>query len=1030
MSTRAGKRSVEESVVDKETSEMTPLYRLAHLITTTAPKRLVTFVLGACLLAWAILPTGAAAIPSNHPFEIIPGSFQINPSTNQAGAHEDLVTHFDFAHNPEGQTYNDVRTTVVNLPPGFLGNNTAMPTCTDAELIGGLGNTNSVLEPECPHDTQVGQISFDFTFFSEPQKWTFPVYNMETDTGVTATLGFKAEILTQILPISFRPQDSGLTITSPSIDDLGEIHNVTVTIWGVPAAASHNPQRGEECGLLGGGECVNGGEQVNIPIKPFLSTPTSCSQTPLKTTMKSDSWEEEENWSEESTEIAPMEGCERDPFYPSLEVQPTTRAAETPTGLNTSLIIPQTYEDPDTLATSHLKKAVVTLPEGFALNPSSGAGLGSCTEAQYESETAFSRPGEGCPSESKVGTVEVETPVLTEKALGSVYIAKPFENPYDNLARPLHGRQDPRTSAIIVKTAGKVEANPVSGQLTTTFDNLPQLPFNKFDLELPPGRHLAPLQPRRLRHLHRRSQPLAPTPNPNSPRHVIDSFEMTEGVHDGPCPSGGHPALPPPADRRLDQQRRLGTTPPSTSASPAKTANRRSPTSRSNCRPAWSANSPASRSAPKPQIAQAKSREHEGGGAEEEAEPLLPGELPKSATPIVEAGVGSVLAQAPGKIYLAGPYHGSAISVVSITDAKVGPFDLGTVVVREALQDQPRNRRSLRRLHRLGPDPPHRRRHPHPPARHPHLHGPPRIRPQSDQLRTDLDRLDPARLRRQLHQRNRHRPGHRHHALSRPPAATGSPSAPTSPSASAARPSAAGDPAFKATLTTHPGEANTGRAQVTLPRSEFLEQAHIGTVCTRVQFAEGAVPGEKCPANSVYGYAKAITPILSEPLEGPVYLRSNGGERKLPDLVAALHAGEINIDLVGYVEGVHGGIRNTFQNVPDAPVSSFTLEMEGGAKGLLVNSTNLCAAKHRATAFFDGHNGKIKDFKPLLAPASCPQEAQEASKAPGQAPPSPRREELSSREPASSSADRSRAPLAATLAGVPSVCACHSARPL
>ncbi len=156
---------------------------------------------------------------------------------------------------------------------------------------------------------------------------------------------------------------------------------------------------------------------------------------------------------------------------------------------------------------------------------------------------------------------------------------------------------------------------------------------------------------------------------------------------------------------------------------------------------------------------------------------------------------------------------------------------------------------------------------------------------------------------------------------------------------------------------------------VTLPHSEFLENAHIGTVCTRVQFKEGTVPGEKCPAASVYGRARAITPILDEPLEGPVYLSSS--EHKLPDLVAALHNAQVDIALVGRIDSVKGGqIRNTFEAVPDAPVTRFTLEMKGGKKGLLVNSTNLCAAKHRAISEFTGQNGKRYDTKPVLS-AQC-----------------------------------------------------------
>ncbi len=162
------------------------------------------------------------------------------------------------------------------------------------------------------------------------------------------------------------------------------------------------------------------------------------------------------------------------------------------------------------------------------------------------------------------------------------------------------------------------------------------------------------------------------------------------------------------------------------------------------------------------------------------------------------------------------------------------------------------------------------------------------------------------------------------------------------------------------------GEAGIAQAQVTLPKSEFVEQAHFKTICTRVQFKEGNGNGEKCPAGSIYGKAKAITPILGEPLEGPVILRSNGGERDLPDLVVALSNSQVDFNLVGFVDSVDGRLRNTFQAAPDAPVTSFDIELEGGQKGLFVNSRNLCAKKYRALAGFTGQNGKTYTSKPVL----------------------------------------------------------------
>jgi hypothetical protein len=165
-------------------------------------------------------------------------------------------------------------------------------------------------------------------------------------------------------------------------------------------------------------------------------------------------------------------------------------------------------------------------------------------------------------------------------------------------------------------------------------------------------------------------------------------------------------------------------------------------------------------------------------------------------------------------------------------------------------------------------------------------------------------------------------------------------------------------PRLRAVLKAGKGEANIARVSVALPHSEFLAQEHIRTICTRVQFAADA-----CPAGSVYGHAKAVTPLLDQPLSGPVYLRSSSNP--LPDLVVALH-GPIDIDLAGRIDSINGGIRSTFVAVPDAPVTKFVLNMEGGKKGLLVNSRNLCGDTNRAVVKMDGQNGKAHDFRPVL----------------------------------------------------------------
>jgi hypothetical protein len=253
-----------------------------------------------------------------------------------------------------------------------------------------------------------------------------------TSFGVTAELGFNiAGNIIQTLPVSVRPGDSGITVTTPNIEKVGEARNISVTTWGLPASSVHDPQRGLEC-YSGSSECNEGKQRANIPVKAFLSNPTSCE--PHIATLEAYSWEESaQPPALAQAEATPSRECERVPFDPSIEVEPTTRSVESSSGLNISLLVPQTWENPYGIATSNLKDSVVVLPVGYTANPSLASGLGVCTPAQFESETSSSPPGAGCPPESKIGSVDVETPVLAQKLSGAIYIAKPFENPFGSL---------------------------------------------------------------------------------------------------------------------------------------------------------------------------------------------------------------------------------------------------------------------------------------------------------------------------------------------------------------------------------------------------------------------------------------------------------------------------------------------------------------------------------------------------------------------------------------------------------------------
>jgi hypothetical protein len=181
-------------------------------------------------------------------------------------------------------------------------------------------------------------------------------------------------------------------------------------------------------------------------------------------------------------------------------------------------------------------------------------------------------------------------------------------------------------------------------------------------------------------------------------------------------------------------------------------------------------------------------------------------------------------------------------------------------------------------------------------------------------------------------------------------------------------------PALRAHVRPRAGDANFSRAVVKLPTSAFLDQAHIRTVCTRVQFAAGPGNGALCPPGARYGYARAWSPLLDGPAQGPVYLRSS--DNKLPDLVAALTgppSAPFDFELSARIDSVRGGIRSTFASVPDLPVSRFILDMQGGKKGLIVNSRHLCfkPKRNRAKANLRGQNGRFSKTNPRVIAKTC-----------------------------------------------------------
>jgi hypothetical protein len=946
-------------------------------------KQLALILATAALAVLAIAPSAQAAFGFKE-FDLAFVNADGSPAT-QAGSHPFAVTntlHFNTVTAPglgevPDEAVKDLR---VQLPEGLVGEPGAVPRCSGADFID-FDQESKI--PSCSNSSAVGVTSVKVFFNAEypPSFLSAPVYNLVPPPGVVQKLGFNAFGVPITIEFTINPSppyniEAKLSNIPQPLPVLGSV----LTVWGNPASPEHDAERGscihttpveETEGVIHttGGICPS-----NIAQRPFVTLPRACNG-PLATTYTGDSWPNPGLWTppafvlthDEAIPPNPqgLSGCGKLGFNPTIAAQPTTKAAQSPTGLDFSLDVhDEGLTNPEGIANSDIKKAVVTLPEGFSTNPSLAEGLRTCSEADLDRESVNSEPGAGCPNASKIGTVEVETPLLEESVNGSLFIAKPYENPFGSLLALYMVIKNPKLG-IIVKQPLKVENDPVTGRITTVADNLPQLPFSHFKLHFREGTR-SPLASPPLCGTYNAEATLTPWAG-GAPITTSSAFQIISGPNAGACPSGASQPFKPGLEAGT-LNNAAGRYSPFYLRMHRNDGEQEITHFSIKLPPGVSGKLAGIPFCPDAAIAAAKARTGPHGGEEEINAPSCPkaSEIGRS---LAGAGVGPSLAYAPGKVYLAGPYNGSALSIAAITAAKVGPFDLGTVVIRSALKVNPETAEVF--VDATGSDP------------IPHIIKgiPVHLR----DIRVYVDRpdfvLNPTSCSRTSTASTVLGSGTNFASEADDvPVTVTSPFQAADCASLGFAPKLAltlkggtkrGDtPAFKAVLTARKGDANIGKAQVTLPHSEFLEQSHIKTICTRAQFKAGNAPGEKCPAASVYGYAKAVTPLLDEPLQGPVYLRSSS--HPLPDLVAALNSGKIDIALAGRIDSVKNGrIRNTFEAVPDAPVTKFTLTMQGGKKGLLVNSTNLCKSTNRAIVDFTGQNGKKHVFNPVLKARGC-----------------------------------------------------------
>lgn len=799
----------------------------------------------------------------------------------------------------------------VELPEGLGVNPEAAPACTLQEMT----ETNPVVT--CP-DAIVGTNYFTIAVKAPtsgecppgappakcPQvRAAVPVFNVEPFEGVPSMVAF--------------PTSTGITFIVGSLDPVDQHVNFDITDiespteGGLPVVGSRLVFSGQG-GLAGNGT--------------YLTMPSNCAggQT---TVLHVDSHEGDEDTASYTTKVGADE-CETTPFKVNLAAS-SSGSTDSPEPSTVDVQMPDQLK-PGTRANSHLLTAQVTLPEGAGLNPSIANGLAPCTDAQYKKGT--DDPVE-CPASSRIGSVEVETNALDQPLGGDVYVAEPLsqEPKSGNQFRVFIHAFNTRYG-VNVRLVGHVFPNLDTGQLTVVVPENPQAPFNSFKVHVDGGARGALTSPDTCGP-HTTTALFTPWSRPNQevpPSSGNPQFSLSTAPGGGPCPKTLAERPFSPTFSAGPKGNKAGAFSPFELRITRPDGAQEIRQVNVNLPPGMVAKLKGVAYCPEESIAAAAAQ----SGKAEIAAPSCP-DSSLVGTTAIAAGSGPAPFNTTGKVYLAGPYKGAPLSMVFATPAVAGPYDLGTVVVRAALNIDP----ETAEVHAVS-DP------------IPYIFG---------GVKLDIRSIDVA-INRQNFTLN---PTTCRSAFPIGGNIFGGGANPADPASwfetkpatefrasecralqfkpkffarilgGKGKTQRADNPKFRAILEAREGDANVRRAAFILPRATILDQAHIKTICTRVQLA-----ANQCPKNSIYGNAKATSPLLDKKLQGPVYLTSSDNE--LPDLLVDLK-GQVNIRLRGVISSEHGRLKTVFRTTPDVAVKKFIMTMKGGNKGLLVNSRNLCS---------------------------------------------------------------------------------------
>lgn len=871
-----------------------------------------------------------------------------------------------------------IKTLRVDLPPGLTVNPEATERCEKSDFLAGAPGP---IVPTCPAGSKVGKEKITvvtnrenvevapgviipitgFVIPPTPEETEVDVYNLVPEPGEPARFGF---VVKKAIPIYLETEvawendyHESFTIKLPNTAEATGLSTLISRLvnegrkgdgtYITNPTTCFDPNQGEYSTLY---STWFRAESYGEPDPSFPNGSTAVEAKLPKT---------------ESGERIKQEGCETVPFDPTVEVSAGTSDVDSPSPatVTTKLPFEPATEGGDGQMQSHVRKAEVSLPAGMGLNPSGAQGLVACTDAQFKKGVRVET--NECPAASKIGTVEVDSPPLAELLTGDVYVGeqKSSDPESGDLFRILIEAKN-TNEGIVARLVGRVKANKTTGDLTAEiYDDLkgqftdqpaglPQVPFEEIRLHMGAGKDVLTSPPVCSASATSQFEPWA---RPGTSTGAKSSVTLSTDPTGGSCPKTMAERKFAPTYVANVNNRQAGAYSPYIVRIARRDGEQELKVVDAILPKGLTGKLAGVPYCPEEAIAAANG----SSGKAEMANPSC------SAASLLgrvttKSGSGASPLQLSGNAYLAGPYKGAALSLVTITPAVAGPFDLGTVVVRVALNVDPETAQ-IHAVSDVIPD----------------VFGGVKLDIRAIDL--DVDRsqfmLNPTNC----------------YYQETTGEINGGGADPTNPAAFSSYPvrdpfladgcgslgfkpklkvqlfgptKRAKNPRLKATLTARNGDANVGRVALRLPKALFLEQSHIGTVCTRPQLAS-----HTCPAASVYGKAWAKSPLLDKKLQGKVYLVSSDNE--LPDLLVDLR-GQVEIYLRGVISGKGGGLKTVFHEAPDVPVSKFVLNMRGGKKSLLVNSENICKKKQRAFLNMRGwNNKKVKTKKFKLNITSC-----------------------------------------------------------